>query len=207
MSQLSSLTCPVPSDYARPSAPVTLSTALLTPLFGYCCHVLACPFYPDQDHLSRLTCQVDLSKLTFPSCLVYWSCPKSFILQISCHGGRIIVVLSLLSCHCCHILVVVSSASYPGYTIPSVFSGCPALADLSRFSCLGCSAPAVLAQLSCPSCPVPAILSQLSCFSTLVPSSPAPLVVSWLSCPSQPVLSVMSRLTCQANLSMLICLE
>jgi hypothetical protein len=149
-------------------------------------------------HLSRPTLQIVLScqsfsRLSCPDCpvrlvlsqmsyLKYQNCPKP-----SC---TVLAVLSLLlwpGCSAC--------LFYPGYTVPSLHSGCPVLSVLARLSCPGCLVSAVLSKL--PNTLVSAVLPRLSysSCSAMVPLSTALLIL--LSCPGNPVLSVLSRITDQ----------
>ncbi len=134
-----------------------------------------------------------LSPLLFPGSTVRptgLDCPVrdaiSQLPRLSLFGCPILAVLSLLP-----FPGRSASVSYPGFTIPSVFSDCTVQALLFQLSCPGCPVPAVLPLLSCPNCPIPAVLSRLSCHSC-----PVPAVLYRLSCHSCPVLAVLFRPSC-----------
>ncbi len=63
---LSWLSCP--GCLSQLPDPATLPTAFLMSLSCHWCHVLACPLCPIQAQLSRLTCQINLSRLICPVC-------------------------------------------------------------------------------------------------------------------------------------------
>jgi hypothetical protein len=125
----------VPSRLSCPDCPV-LAVLLQLPCPGNLVHCSPdatatswhlCPF---QAHLSKLTCQADLSRL---------SCPQMSYLYRH-------VVPSRLSCLSCPILAVMFwvFCLCPAFTIPSIFSG-----FLSQLSCPGFTLLAVLSRLSC----------------------------------------------------------
>jgi hypothetical protein len=159
-----------------------------------------CPFYVPTT-LSRIICQIDLSKL---SCLKSPVCTS----RMYCYGCPATIVLSWLSCPSCPVLTcpstlaktaVLSLLSCSDCLVIQYCPGCLVFAVLSLLSCSGHCVSVLtrlvwpVARLTRPSYPVPNILPRLSCPGC------APVVLSLLTCPGCPVpvnLSWMSYLSC-----------
>ncbi len=124
------------------------------------------------------------------------------LFRLSCHSCHFSVVLSYCPAFCCHVLAVLSSVSYPGCAIPTLFSGCP---QLTCFHCPGRPSLSVLSRLTCqddlsrltsPGCHV-SLSHPMSCSRC-----PVSTVLSWLSSSSQlsfpscHVLAALSSLSC-----------
>ncbi len=149
------LYCPVPAVQSRMSCPVPVVLSQLScpscppvpaALPGHLVHCSLdttdifwqsydlCPF---QAHLSRLTCQTDLSRRSCPDC------PVPTVL--SCPGCPILAVLSERSCPRCHVPdILLSSLKWHGCSIPVVLSQLDVLSQISSLNHHGCSIPVVL---------------------------------------------------------------
>jgi hypothetical protein len=198
MSGLLSRDCPVRAILSQLPCPAILSTALLTPSPVVSVMSWSVPFCSVQAHLSMLTCQADLSRLTCPCCPVqvvlsqmsYSNCPtmvipSCFVLP-SCPA---LAVQPLLSCSGHPVLCFLSWPHSRDYLLWMSSPGCPSFPVLH--SCTSCPVHAVMFWPPChlfPSC-----LSHPDYFS----GSPVQI---FLSCPSvwslPPPLSLLSCLFC-----------
>ncbi len=144
-----------PTRLSYPSQVPCLWRSVLSILSSFFCPGL---YYPDFSPLATLPW------LSCPA-MSALCCPVWPVLSwLSCYGCPNPVVLFHMSC-------LLSLFSFPGFTIPTVFSGCPDPTVLSRLSCPSRPLSAFLF-----SHPVPVVLSKLS-----FPSCPSQL--SWPCCP------------------------